>query len=82
MSEWIDVNDKLPEITDWPQPEVGLKKMGWSKDVLICLDGLAITTGYYRSDGQWFIHDEHEVNRVTHWMPLPELPDETPTQKD
>ncbi len=71
---WISVDEKLPEITDWPQPEVGLEKFGWSKDVIICLDHTGITTGYFRSDRQWFMHDEHEVYTVTHWMPLPEPP--------
>ena len=63
MSEWISVNDRLPE--------------GY-KDVLVCYKnavGYRIDITFYcdqceYGDG-WFL----PVN-ITHWMPLPEPPEE------
>jgi len=62
MSEWISVKDKLPK----PSTEV----------LIFIYDILAL--GYMESDGEWWNDaDEKEHSEsVTHWMPLPEPPEE------
>ncbi len=61
MSEWISVEDRLPETT-----------MGWSaKDVLCCCD-YSIQVGRTHH-GKW-INIHNGPIKVTHWMPLPEPP--------
>lgn len=73
---WIDVDKMLPQNTD---------------DVLLCISGYEITIGY-RKENYWQISDfgSHVDARVfnnavrghvTHWMPLPLLPNgERPNQ--
>lgn len=63
-TDWIPCSERLPEI---------------GVPALICaLDGCR-TTARYCADGEWrlttggFLHDS---NVVTHWMPLPELPED------
>lgn len=84
MSEWISVEERLPENCD--------KDPGWSVTVLFMTAQGHIHSGYRnigRSqksfyDGDWtppYWFDESEVlcfeeNEVTHWMPLPEPPGE------
>ena len=60
---WISVKDSLPKD---------------SRDVLIHTKDYAITTGcYIRSSGEWW-RTGNPCSRytVTHWMPLPEPPEE------
>lgn len=60
---WINVKDSLPKD---------------SRDVLIHTEDYAITTGcYIRSSGEWW-RTGNPCSRytVTHWMPLPEPPEE------
>lgn len=66
MGEWISVNDRLPE---------------HDQDVLICVNGNTIDTGYcwgdpYDADSRGWQAYACMSNNVTHWMPLPELPPE------
>ena len=59
MSNWIDVNDRLPEI---------------GKEVLGHLnDGDMGRSEYYGSDG-WDFEDVYVGADITHWQPLPEPP--------
>lgn len=64
MSEWIDVRDKLPE-TFVP--------------VIVCRKGKdgspIVESGYSDVNGWWRIYGTR-TKRVTHWMPLPEPPEE------
>lgn len=58
--EWISVEDRLPE--------------DYNKYLLL-LDNGRITIGWYHECAMQFIEDGIVVvNRVTHWMPLPEAP--------
>lgn len=66
MSEWISVNDSLPA----------------EKRVVLLLDdgeyGVGFIWGYMLGTGKpvWAIKDHSDrVHHVTHWMPLPELPE-------
>jgi hypothetical protein len=68
MNDWISINDKLPEF----------KNSCFSEDVLIT-DGSDIYIGSLcdnsaiEEPNSWMAHD-HGVDKITHWMPLPELP--------
>ena len=68
MSEWINVNDRLPDIID---------DDGWSDEVLIIANtGNAVVVAYNEA-GYWdaFAHDFQTLSeRVAYWMPLPEPP--------
>lgn len=64
MSEWISVKDRLP---DRFQP------------VIICRDGPKGTTIVeegFRDVGDWWKVYGTRVKKVTHWMPMPEPPQE------
>lgn len=68
MSNWISVKDELPS------------GFGW---FLVCDDYIAakVTMGFYEGDksGQWLPIDSREDSDsmiITHWMPLPEPPQE------
>lgn len=56
--KWISVEDRLPED---------------DQDVLICVRGQTIDTGYYYHE--YWVAYACMSSDVTHWMPLPELPD-------
>ena len=62
LPKWIDVKDRLPDDR---------------KDVLVCVRGETIDTGYYVSSGAgrgcWEVYSCMSDD-VTHWMQLPELP--------
>lgn len=66
--KWISVKDKLPPVDE---------------DVLLT-GGIAIGIGFYMEkhrvlkEGFWSITNgrAEELYGVTHWMPLPELPNE------
>lgn len=74
--EWISVKDKLPKpkqsvyVLDLPKKllSVGIYKPKEDEDDEILREMFAWTT----------MHDEVYMNYdVTHWMPFPELPDES-----
>lgn len=68
MSEWISVKDRLPEN---------------GKEVLFS-DGSSIMVGWYNADEEyWELTDADMIayaQDVTHWMPLPRLPEEEDEQ--
>jgi hypothetical protein len=69
--EWISVKDRLPKLNEDVVCIVPLmKKHGKEKRILYlnCYQKNGLRWGNY--DG----HYEHNVNEVTHWMPLPEPP--------
>lgn len=66
--EWINVDDKLPETDTY---------------VLVCLHGKFIRVSYFFEDshGHWFSSADHIWDirfseAITHWMPLPALPEQ------
>lgn len=64
MAEWISTKNRLPED---------------GKEVLFC-DGSSIMVGWYNADEEyWELTDADMIAYavdVTHWMPLPRLPEE------
>ena len=61
MSEWISVEDRLPEDND---------------EVLTFSLGEVFVTRYWKLTSQWLASDARATHlaKVTHWMPLPEPP--------
>lgn len=66
MESWISVKEGLPEIGD---------------ECLILMEvGSNIEKGEYKGDGDWLgnwfsMRGENHNYKVTHWMPLPEIPE-------
>lgn len=62
-NEWISVKDRLPyDIFDW---------------VLVFADGAMSTLGYTKDNGFYEVHPiktQVNINKITHWMPLPNPP--------
>ena len=80
MSEWISVEDRMPEELERTHP-------GWSdyvrpsEDVLVYLrrDKRQTVAWYSYTAGIWVTVDEsveYDYDEITHWMPLPEPPKE------
>ena len=63
MSEWISVEERLPEI---------------GQSVLVARTGKGVRMEFRCSWGDWVCDDEYNMplSPVTHWMPLPKHPKE------
>lgn len=62
---WISVKEKMPTENSSEQ----------SKDVLVCTIHNEIQVGYTHK-GYWQeFYGSREINEVTHWAELPELPE-------
>lgn len=68
MTQWISVKDRLPED---------------DADYLVWLyDACTVERAMYYGDGEWLTEELDNLTRfVTHWMPLPEPPNEQTPQK-
>ena len=63
--DWISVNDRLPDKYDYP--------------CFLVTDGSLIHMAYF-VENEWLFADSGQAKdkmfyKVTHWMPLPELPE-------
>jgi hypothetical protein len=65
MNNWVSVNDRLPEI----------KYSTWSKEDLLVLTLYSYEVGRTKN-GLWVDMNNNSIDGVTHWMPLPEPPNE------
>lgn len=74
MSEWISVDERLPESERGPE----------SANVLVYCVGKGCMQGFYcHDDEEWYDMEGysmsiHSAEEVTHWMPLPEAPESQP----
>jgi hypothetical protein len=60
LSEWISIDDRLPKIAD---------------DVIVFSDDKYQIDIGFLINGKWF-SDKGELHTVTHWMPLPNPPED------
>ena len=69
-NKWIPVSERLPEVEQYT----------YSVDVLFVTDDFEMYVGYVNVEtGRWKTRGAAmslSTDRVTHWMPLPELPKE------
>jgi hypothetical protein len=75
MSEWISVNDRLPENEQAVLVSRDATTMQLERDAeycKICLYALDGNEGWY--DFQTDEDENQDFFKITHWMPLPELP--------
>lgn len=72
MPRWIPVTERLPGIDDgdWVLGVVN----GFAHGIVY--KNAIVTVEYYENSGCWSLHDSDAKVTVTHWMPLPELPEE------
>lgn len=70
--KWIPVTERLPGIDDgdWVLGVVNGFAYG------IVYKNAIVTVEYYENSGCWSLHDLDAKVTVTHWMPLPEPPEE------
>nr|UVX85278.1 MAG: Protein of unknown function (DUF551) [Bacteriophage sp.] len=73
MSQWIKCSERMPEETD--------DIIVVSDDIIVVSDGIVISgISYSRRDGFYMAaleyDDDEPIDGVTHWMPLPEPPQE------
>lgn len=61
QTQWINVKDRLPE------PNTG-------ETFIVYINEGSIQTSWYSQDED-FLNPEFDYTDVTHWMPLPEIPD-------
>lgn len=70
MSKWISVDKKLPDIGNQSAP------FNWSKSVLCILLDKSIHIMSLTDMGNWINFDgQYSTVNVTHWMSLPEPPE-------
>ena len=72
IRRWIPVTERVPGIDDgdWVLGVVNGFACG------IIYKNAIVTVEYYENSGCWYLHDLDAKVTVTHWMPLPELPEE------
>lgn len=72
IRRWIPVTERLPGIDDgdWVLGVVNGFAYG------IVYKNAIVTVEYYENSGCWSLHDLDAKVTVTHWMPLPEPPEE------
>ena len=64
MSEWIDVNEKMPRV----------RKNGFSDYVIARLFGFHVTEARIRNHTEWRDSSERPLRGVRYWMPMPDIP--------
>lgn len=66
LSEWISVDDRLPETREGVRFEPCLAvHAGWDNFPRLLM---------FDTENQVFTRDGDDVQKTTHWMPLPEPP--------
>lgn len=75
MSEWINVNDRLPNETQGylvvlNNEDIDIRVFNSKNEPLQTWASMLDKFLFVDNKGEW-----HSTDRVTHWMPLPELPE-------
>ena len=75
MSEWISVKERLPDDKKDGETVLAIVSGKPHKNITLC--HALMTAGYFPGEG-WVVNEypEWENLTVTHWMPLPEPPEE------
>lgn len=76
MSEWISVEDRLPDISHeeyliWPHHDVN-----YSCEYIAYFDG----NNWIAECEDTYHYYDYKLKNITHWMPLPEPPKEKPSE--
>lgn len=74
MNEWIKVNDRLPNETEGylvvlDNEDIDIRVFNSKNDPLQTCSSMLDKFLFLDNMGVW-----HSTDRVTHWMPFPELP--------
>ena len=74
MSKWISVNDRLPNETQGflvvlDNEDVDIRLFNSKNEPYQTWSSMLDKFLFLDNKGEW-----HSTDRVTHWMPLPELP--------
>lgn len=75
IPRWIPVEDRLPE-AKLAVLGYGLRYAAHDKPDKFPMEHVVYTRG---EDEGWFTYWDHHYVKVTHWMPLPEPPEEAKT---
>ena len=83
MNQWINVKDKLPEMTEEVTEVDGDREytLGYESKPVLVFDktiddeNSRMQTAVLTDDSDWLTtFDEKRLENVTHWMPLPDEP--------
>lgn len=81
MPNWIKVQDQLPDAKTTPDGALCDNSEWMLAVVEDALGSRWCDVSFYMFDSQKWVHDQTEIAgvamhaRITHWMPLPELPE-------
>ena len=72
--EWISVKDKLPDrdgeyLCVWRDFADRYLVVNFANDL-----NKIHANNFTEAEPGWYLYDNYQTTRVTHWMPLPELP--------
>lgn len=67
MNEWISCEERMPEMR---KTHGGYS----SARVLVATSSIGVQIGHFTHTSGWFVAGYHHRD-VTHWMPLPYMPD-------
>ena len=77
VQEWISVKDRLPE---QPPNRVDEQGRSWFTQDIDCIvyDGKIVFAAHYSFQNKFFWYSDtlHPLKNITHWMPLPEPPED------
>ena len=77
VQEWISVTERLPE---QPPNRVDEQGRSWSTQDIDCIvyDGKIVFAAHYSFQNKFFWYSDtlHPLKNITHWMPMPEPPED------
>lgn len=77
VQEWISVTERLPE---QPPNRVDEQGRSWFTQDIDCIvyDGKIVFAAHYSFQNKFFWYSDtlHPLKNITHWMPMPEPPED------